>query len=209
MKVIPSSILLCLACFSFANFSSAQSFSISSEAVIECDSDTQSITILQDETRLLTIESIKFDYTEAESIEIVGLTDDDSLQIRLQFPSSVHFWHHANDIEPRFADLRIQAVSGGIRLSAEPEWAEHITLVLKDTGDHQFGLCEPLQPDNQLSPDLRGKIIDLKVRSDGQTFVENYASAFSSLYMSSEGYGAFFDTFARGRYSLRLLQDNT
>ena len=186
----------------------AESFSIGDDGVsVNLDQEENGMTVSLDGETILVLDSIHFDYIAPLDTKTVTSADPNSLQLQLEFPSAVDFAHHADDVQPRYAELHIEAVQGGIRLHAAPEWAQHVTLLLKDTGDHQFGLCEPLQPDNQLSPDLRGSVIDLEVKSDGQAFVENYASAFSALYMSSAGYGAFYDTFARGRYQFATTNE--
>ena len=35
-------------------------------------------------------------------------------------------------------------------------------------------------------------------------YAENYASSYSAFYMSTAGYGSFFDTFAKGRYQFAV-----
>jgi len=166
---------------------------------VEINPETKSIGILNGSELLLEIDSIRLDYIHPQALILKDTTHGKAV-IELVYPSAVDYAHQADDTLPRIAELTIAQVEGGIRFHANPKWSEHTTLVLKDTGDHQFGLTEPLQPDNDLSPDLRGDVIDVEVKSDGETIVENYASAFSAFYMSSAGYGAFFDTFARGRY---------
>ena len=66
-------------------------------------------------------------------------------------------------------------------------------------------MIEKLFPHNSKNPDLRGNVIDLEVYSNGSAdYAENYASVYSAFYMSSLGYGSFFDTFAKGRYTLGI-----
>jgi alpha-glucosidase (family GH31 glycosyl hydrolase) len=68
-----------------------------------------------------------------------------------------------------------------------------------------FGLVEKLYPDNARNPDLRGQVVDVDVYGEGsRDYAENYASAYSAFFMSSVGYGGFFDTFAKGRYQFAV-----
>lgn len=81
----------------------------------------------------------------------------------------------------------------------------HITIRIRDRGEHYFGLIEKLYPRNALSPDLRGQTVDVDVYGNGEKdYAENYASAYSAFYMTSLGYASFFDTFAKGRYTLGI-----
>jgi alpha-glucosidase (family GH31 glycosyl hydrolase) len=76
---------------------------------------------------------------------------------------------------------------------------------MKDLNEHYFGLIEKLYPGNDPHPDLRGQVVDVDVTGDGsRDYAENYASACSAFFMSSSGYGAFFDTFAKGRYQFAV-----
>jgi alpha-glucosidase (family GH31 glycosyl hydrolase) len=76
---------------------------------------------------------------------------------------------------------------------------------MKNLDEHYFGLIEKLYPANLKSPDLRGNVVDVEVYALGsRNFAENYASAYSAFFISSRGYGSFFDTFAKGRYQLAI-----
>lgn len=128
----------------------------------------------------------------------------DTLRYTLRFPASVEFDHAATDDAERTTELTITASKTGFRIFAAPEWGRQVTLEATARSDRFFGLSAPLQPGNLLSPDLTGASITVDIASEGETYVENYASAFSSFYLSSAGYGAFFDTFARGRYDFAI-----
>ena len=156
-----STALLCLA----SNFELGQSTSV------DVDTDTGSIQIHNQDQSILTIESILIDYTQSTGMKVIA-ADSQTVTLELTYPASVSYHHHADDSQDRIAELSIHRTQGGIRFHASPEWSNQITLVLKDSGDHQFGLTEPLQPDNRLSPDLRGTVIDVEVLSEGQTIVE-------------------------------------
>jgi len=55
------------------------------------------------------------------------------------------------------------------------------------------------------NPDLRGNVVDVDVYGLGNLdYAENYASAYSAFFISSKGYGSFFDTFAKGKYKLGI-----
>jgi alpha-glucosidase (family GH31 glycosyl hydrolase) len=72
---------------------------------------------------------------------------------------------------------------------------------MEDQDEHYFGLIEKLYPHNTKAPDLRGNVVDVEVYAQANLdYAENYASAYSAFYMSTAGYGSFFDTFAKGRY---------
>ena len=57
---------------------------------------------------------------------------------------------------------------------------------------------------NERNPDLRGKVVDVDVLGDANQYHENYASAWSAFYMSSNGYSSFFDSFAKGQYRFAI-----
>lgn len=147
------------------------------------------------------VDSIDFDYHRPTNAEVVEATDQ-RIQIQLTYPATVDYYSLPTDQDPRYATLEITTVPGGFRIQSHPDWANQTTLQLTDLGDAVFGLTEPLQPDNRLTPNLRGATVTVEVASEGENITENYASGFSSFYLSSLGYGSFFDTFARGRYQI-------
>jgi alpha-glucosidase (family GH31 glycosyl hydrolase) len=157
------------------------------------------IALFRGETELLRLDSIRFDY-EAPLGWTVETAEAARIVLRLDYPAVVEFNHAIADNQPRSTQLEITAVDGGYRLHAAPAWAERTSLEFTHLGDHFFGLSEPLQPDNRHSPELSGAEIRVEVVNEGGNLAENYASAFSAFYISSHGYGAFFDTFAEGRY---------
>ncbi|MCF3650418.1 TIM-barrel domain-containing protein [Synoicihabitans lomoniglobus] len=146
---------------------------------------------------------VKFDY-HSPLAWAVAQTTPDRIEIKLTYPASVDYAHRGPTTPGLDATLTISTHGDGFRLHATPEWADQTTLEFAHTGDHFFGLSSPLQPDNQHSPDLTGSTVRVEVTNHGEDIVENYASAFSSFYMSSAGYGAFFDTFGVGRYQFAL-----
>lgn len=149
------------------------------------------------------LQTIKFNDQVARRWDIVK-SNKNVIELVGYFDPSVDFYRVVTDNKERTAELTISVVNGGFRIHATPSWASKVTLELEDLKDHIFGLTEGLQPDNRLSPDLRNAVIYVDVNAEGATIQENYASAHSAFYMSSLGYGAFFDTFARGVYSIAI-----
>ncbi|WP_075185902.1 TIM-barrel domain-containing protein [Teredinibacter haidensis] len=163
----------------------------------------QQISLLRDGKQLLLLDGLRFNYVQADSWNLVE-ANESQMTIRGSFPAKADFYRHVTDTKPRVAELTISKAAGGFRLYANPEWARQTTLSFGYLGDHFFGLSEPLQPDNRLSPDLTNSHIRVEIVAEHASFQENYASAYSSFFMSSYGYGAFFDTFARGQYQFAI-----
>jgi alpha-glucosidase (family GH31 glycosyl hydrolase) len=106
---------------------------------------------------------------------------------------------------PASLDLTVSRNGDGLRFFSSHPSFEHITVRMNDRGEHYFGLIEKLYPGNEPNPDLRGQVVDVDVYGEGSRgYAENYASAYSAFYMSTGGYGSFFDTFARGRYRFAI-----
>ncbi len=106
---------------------------------------------------------------------------------------------------PVFLDVTVSRNGDGLHFKASHPSFEHVTIRMKDRGEHYYGLIEKLYPDNGHSPDLRGRVVDVDVYGEGsRDFAENYASAYSAFFMSTAGFGSFFDTFSRGRYSFAI-----
>lgn len=164
------------------------------------------ITLQNDNKTLLRIESLQFNYEPITAWQVEKQSD--TLSITAQLPASVDYYRPPYDTRTRDITITISKIEGGFRFFANPEWGRQVTLVTDYLGDHFFGLSSPLQPDNRLTPDLTGTIIDVDIRSEDAAMQENYASAFSAFYMSTLGYGAFFDTFARGEYQFNINGKN-
>lgn len=168
--------------------------------------DTQ-ITLRRQGKSLFKLTEIAFNYHRLSSWTIRE-SSAEKIILRGNLPAAVDFYRSIDDSSQRTFDIEITAVQGGFRLYAAPDWGRQVSLGFDHIGDHFFGLSAPLQPDNQLSPDLTGAIIDVEVNSEDAQLQENYATAYSAFYLSSFGYGAFFDTFARGRYSFAINGKN-
>lgn len=166
------------------------------------------LTVYKDGKAVVALESLRFDYHDPVAVSELS-SGEDGWIYQLSYAPTVEYAHRATDGNGlKVVFLGIATVEGGLRFYCKPDWANQTTLVLDYLGDHFFGLSEPLQPDNQHSPDLTGAVISVDVVNEGQRIVENYASAFSSFYMSSYGYGSFFDTFARGTYEFDINGKN-
>ena len=149
------------------------------------------------------MQNILFNYQVATEWNIVS-NSEQAIELMGRFAPSVEFYRTVEDNEARQASLIISQVDGGFRVHASPGWGRQVTLELADLRDHIFGLTEALQPDNRLSPDLRNGTIVVDVMAEEASFQENYASAYSAFFISSLGYGSFFDTFARGTYDIAI-----
>jgi len=165
-------------------------------------SDTTVLVSMGDRV-LLELDAFVFNFERVGSWDVFA-ADGEGITLHATLPPSVEVNRSAFDDEPRALEITISKVDGGFRFFADPEWGLQVGLELTALGDHFFGLSEPLQPDNRLSPDLTGATIVVDVVNEAATMRENYASAFSAFFMSSNGYGAFFDTFARGEYAFAV-----
>ncbi|HEY7884515.1 MAG TPA: TIM-barrel domain-containing protein [Cellvibrionaceae bacterium] len=161
------------------------------------------IQVSDDKKNQMQVRDIAFNYQTAVQWEI-RKADDKHIELQGSFAPSVEFYRTVDDNKARRVSLTIRQVEGGFHLHASPDWGRQVTLELADLKDHIFGLSEPLQPDNRLSPDLRKGVITVDVTAEEASFQENYASAFSAFFISSLGYGSFFDTFARGTYHIGI-----
>ncbi|NLV32606.1 MAG: glycoside hydrolase family 31 protein [Acidobacteria bacterium] len=144
------------------------------------------------------IASFAFNFVEPERVTVTG-ADGDALRLTLSFGSTDGF---RADF-PRELPLTVTCADGTLHFSARHDALRHVTIRIRDRGEHYFGLIEKLYPHNAPTPDLRGETVDVDVYAEGERdYAENYASACSAFFMTSGGYGSFFDTFGRGRYRL-------
>ena len=94
--------------------------------------------------------------------------------------------------------VTITPVFSGIHVYGRVASASSVMITMKNENDHFFGITE--QNINGNSPDLQGHTIAITAAN-----IENYsnepnAKVWSAFYMSSLGYGSFFNTFAEGTY---------
>ncbi len=166
-----------------------------------------SINVLRENKKIIALNAIHFNETSALAWRLENQSAD-VLTLIGEFPSHVDFYRVVTDEQPRTVKLNISKSGAGFRIFAEPTWGRTTSLEFAYLGDHFFGLSEPLQPNNQLSPDLTGSSIAVDINSEDAALHENYATAYSAFYISSFGYGAFFDSFARGRYDFSINNKN-
>ena len=144
--------------------------------------------------------SFEFNFVRPDSILIQDARPD-TLILQLKFSGADGF--HADF--PVSLPLTVTRSGSALRFHAAHPAFEHVTIRKNDLDEHYFGLIEKLYPDNDRNPDLAGQVVDVEVYGDGsRDFSENYASACSAFFMSSAGYGGFFDTFAKGRYQFAV-----
>ena len=194
----PLSVLISVGAFT-GSLDAAELRSASGRILVE----NEQISIFRRGERIVQLDAIQFDYHRNTGWEVSSATDE-RIAVTLTYPPSVNYYHRAGQAEAHETELVITRQGDGFRFHAAPDWSDQVTLEFEYLGDHFFGLSSPLQPRNQLSPDLTGSVIDVEVTNEGERIVENYASAFSAFYLSTHGYGSFFDTFARGRYELGI-----
>ena len=94
--------------------------------------------------------------------------------------------------------VTLTKVQGGIRMRGAVNGATSVKITMRDQGDHFFGITE--QNINGNSPDLRTRTINITAANIQNYGNEPQAKAWSAFYMSSLGYGSFFDSFAEGIY---------
>jgi len=160
------------------------------------------ISLLKQNTPVLTIDSISFNFESPSSLKVLN-NSPDSLVIELLYPKVVDFYG-INKVQDQTAILTITHKEGVFHIRSGPRWARHFILHLGDMNDHYFGLIEALYPENKKSPDLRGQTIDVEVNGGMSRFYENFASAVSSFYYNPKGYASYVNSFARGRYQLGI-----
>ena len=164
------------------------------------DLENNEILFFHDQSKFLHIESFAFNFIEPEKIEVEKVSED-TITLKLAFTQTDGF--HADF--PEQVRLFINCSNNTFHFSASHKSFNHVSIKMKDLNEHYFGLIEKLYPHNSKNPDLRGNIVDVDVYAEGErNYAENYASAYSAFYMSSKGYGSFFDTFAKGRYHLAI-----
>ncbi|SMO45873.1 TIM-barrel domain-containing protein [Gracilimonas mengyeensis] len=143
------------------------------------------------------VEGFQFNFVPTEITGIEQGNGENQLIINLALQDSDGY--HENF--PEEIELTLSHTGQTFHFEAGHETFNHITIKMRELDEHYFGLIEKLYPGNRKSPDLRGETIDVDVHHKGEeNYAENYASAYSAFFMSSNGYGSFFDTFARGQY---------
>jgi alpha-glucosidase (family GH31 glycosyl hydrolase) len=160
----------------------------------------KTLSIIQAPNKKIEIAAFAFNFVEPSSISVES-SSADALVLKLGFDKTDGF----NADFPKELPLRIEYRNNTLHFSAQHAAFNHITIRMKDQNEHYFGLIEKLYPRNEKNPDLRGNTVDVDVYAEGnKDYSENYASAYSAFYMSSLGYGSFFDTFGKGRYQFAV-----
>jgi alpha-glucosidase (family GH31 glycosyl hydrolase) len=94
--------------------------------------------------------------------------------------------------------VTITPVLSGIHMYGKVASATTVMITMKNENDHFFGITE--QNINGNSPDLQGRTIAITSANIQNYGNEPNAKVWSAFYMSSLGYGSFFNTFAEGTY---------
>lgn len=158
------------------------------------------ITIDQNETRLLVVSSIDFNFASPQ-LAFIDRLSTDTLSLRCVYPQAALYGGTKGEAT---AIIDITVSGNAIRFKGNPTWAYNTTIQLEDGGEHFFGILEPLYPNNEKSSDLRGEVVDVDAVGNGNQYHENYSSVWSAFFMTSKRYASFFDTFAAGKYKLGI-----
>ena len=132
-------------------------------------------------TTLLDVTGINFGGTNYTTITSVTTTTD-SLVINLTASLAV----------------TIKPVLSGIHFYGKLNSATTVMVTMSGHNEHFFGITE--QNINGNSPDLIGRTIAITAANIQSYANEPNAKVWSAFYMSSLGYGSFFNTFAEGTY---------
>ena len=156
--------------------------------------------LVHDQSKIVVIKSFEFNFIQPDTVLVERVTAD-TVILKLILSESDGFH---NDF-PSQVFVTIAQFDNTFHFTASHKTFNHVTIKMKDLNEQYFGLIEKLYPHNTRNPDLRGNVVDVEVYGYGnQDYAENYASAYSAFYMSSAGYGSFFDTFAKGRYQFAI-----
>lgn len=150
--------------------------------------------------KIADISSINFNFTFPKSISVINKSDKE-IKLKLIYPGTAEYQGKGEDL---IDTLTITKFNNGLKFYSDPKWSRNTTIRLKDLNEHYFGVLEQLFPDNEKSPDLRGKVVDVEVLGNANQYHENYADAWSAFYMSSNGYASYFDSFAKGQYRFAI-----
>jgi hypothetical protein len=132
---------------------------------------------------LLSVKSIDFNFTPPTRVHATSQTSD-KLVLRCEYPISAGYGNESRDLT---ALIEVTVKGNAIHFTANPAWAGNTTIQLQDGGEHFFGLLERLYPNNSKSPDLRGEVVDIEVSGSDSQYHENWASVWSSFYMTNKG----------------------
>ncbi len=160
------------------------------------------IVITRDGKPIIEVDSIQFNFNTPSRMTVVERSEQrivlDLLYRDVWDPEKV------NTKTDYTVEVKIDRIDRGWHIHAHPEWARDVSIYLKDLGGRYFGIRENLVPDNRKSPDITGSVQSFDVKGEDSRYHENYASAWSALFMNTLGYASFFDTFAEGEYQFGM-----
>jgi alpha-glucosidase (family GH31 glycosyl hydrolase) len=169
---------------------------------VKIDENQQQIQFVNQGKVLLQVDSIKFNFIKAEKYILLKQSAN-NIQLQISF-DKVPIFDKVEADPDRDVLITFEKHGKSWHIYTQQKWGKDISIYLKDLKDHFFGISEGLQPDNSKSPDLRGKIVNFSADGERNRIFENYASAWSAFYMSSNGYGSFVNTFAFGQYKFGI-----
>ena len=149
------------------------------------------------------IESFSFNHVQTEIMDLKIEGDNAEILLKFQDDDGYNDNHirKRNTTFPEEIIVDVSMKDRTLHFTANHVTFGHVNIKMKDLDESYFGLIENLYPENNKNPNLRGEVVDLEVYPG---YIEGYASAFSAFFMSSSGYGSFFDTFAKGRYQFAI-----
>jgi alpha-glucosidase (family GH31 glycosyl hydrolase) len=158
------------------------------------------LSIYHDGKILLAVNSFNFNFAQPTRVQVTNRTPE-KLVLRCEYPISAGYRNEARELT---AFIEVTVKGNAIHFTANPAWAGNTAIQLRDSGEHFFGILERLYPNNRKSPDLRGEVVDVEALGNDNQYHENWASVWSSFYMTNKGYASFYDSFAVGRYKLGI-----
>ncbi len=109
------------------------------------------VLVTKGEKPILRLEAFRFNFERVDNWEI-GSHDSETITLRATVPPSVDSYRAATDNRARDLEITVSKVEGGFRFFSDPAWGRQVSMEFTYLGDHFFGLSEPLQPDNRLTP---------------------------------------------------------
>ena len=97
------------------------------------------------------------------------------------------------------ANITISAATNGIHFYGKNASANSVALTLKNENEHFFGITEQNQHGNGI--DLAGITMQLTGQAITSGMLEPNAKAYAAVFMSSNGYLSFFNSFSDGTYA--------
>lgn len=158
--------------------------------------DNGHLIIYESGKELVNVLSFNFNFISPSSVSLLSDGNEEA-KLKVVYPGVADYQDSGEDL---IDTIKITKLGNGLRFFCDSKWAKNITIKLRDMDEHYFGVLEPLFPNNEKTPDLRNKVVDVDVLGNGNQYHENYSSVWSAFFMSSNGYASFFDSFAKGQY---------